>query len=131
MKAREKTRRIHARILARTGVDLSLADVTTLRRAEMTLQRWYEMECGDWNGNVIERDETTGKPSMVHYGQTATRKWKIADRESGAIRRIKAVCSAVRLHYFIQSDPRGCALYVSKEPMTDSDYSGKGVAVCE
>ncbi len=107
-----------------------------LCRASVTLSTWAEKECG--NGNdyaswAIERDETTGKPYLVTYphdfaaGDTTNE--PIADRERGALRRIGGICERLGLHYYHQTDPRGCALYVSREPLTDTNYSG-GVACC-
>lgn len=119
--------------LKRRGIVASFEQVNTLRRAELTLHHWYELECGDGNHHVswaIERDEITDKPSMYyHYNDGETRRTPIADRERGAERRIKSICEGLGVNYYIQSDPRGCALYVSTEPMTDSNYSSVGVAV--
>lgn len=120
------------------GISLSFEDANTLRRAELTLQRWAELECGDgndWGSWAIERDEDTGVPYMVrhHYTHGKGKDWvsrtRIPDREAGALRRIKAICDAHGLHYYHQSDPRGCALYINSEPMPDFDYS-RGVACC-
>lgn len=38
-------------------------------------------------------------------------------------------CRDHGLHYYHQTDPRGCALYVSAEPLTDQNYSN-AVACC-
>ena len=130
MEAYEKSEKVRRSIRSRTGLDVGHDDAATLRRCELTLQRWGEGECGDENGNCIERDEETGKPYRAHYGTTKTR-YSIPDREAGALRRVAAICKRHMLHYFHQTDPRGCALYVSHEPLTDSDYAGKGVACCE
>ncbi len=51
----------------------------------------------------------------------------IPDRERGALARIEKVCKAADLHYYHQTDPRGCALYVSAEPLNDQNYSSKGI----
>ena len=52
----------------------------------------------------------------------------IADREAGALRRVRAVCAANGLHFYHQGDPRGCALYVAREPLDGSNYT-RGFAV--
>lgn len=126
MTRREKNEAIARKL---RGVFLPIGEIDTLRRAEMTLRRWAEEEC---NG-TIQRDETSGQ-AYRHCGYGNGRgpflTTKIADREAGALRRIEAICKARGLYYFHQTDPRGCALYVSAEPMTDSDYSTKGVAIC-
>ncbi len=127
-----KTATIYTSI-ARICPDVTIEDASILRRAEITLHRWAEQECGDSNDHAswaIERDEKTGKPFMVRYPHKGeSRRSAIHDREAGALKRVRAVCSRLGLHFFQQSDPRGCALYVSNEPLTDSDYT-RGVAIC-
>ena len=139
MSARSETYELMARIQRRTGIELSFDDANTLRRAEKTLQRWGEQECGDGNNYgswAIERDEETDIPYMVrHYysiGHSKDRvlRTRIADREAGALRRIKAICERTGLNYYHQSDPRGCMLYVSNQPFADFNYSSVGVACC-
>ena len=103
----------------------------TLRRAQLTLHRWAELECGDGN-KCIERDEKTDKPFMLYVyrsGAFADRRDPIPDRERGALKRVAEVCKELGLFYYHQTDPRGCALYVSREPLSAEDYS-RGVAVC-
>src|SRR3954468_20093762 len=62
-----------------------------LRRIETTLQRWGERECGDGSDWAIERDETTGKPYNVYHGEGKERRYPVADREAGGIKRLKAI----------------------------------------
>lgn len=135
MTARQETMVLTLR-LQNAGINLSYDDVNTLRRAEKTLQRWGELECGDGNSYgswAIERDEETEVPYMVrrHYrhgnGKDTMTRTRIADKEAGALRRVKAICEREGLHYFHQTDPRGCALYVSREPLPDNNYT-RGVA---
>ena len=133
MNARNATHAVLNRFNAR-GISISFQDANTLRKAELTLQRWAELECGDGNDYqswAIERDEQTGKPYMVYYrhDRNEQRREKIADREAGALRRVADVCKRNNLHFFHQTDPRGCALYVSNEPLTDSAYTN-GVSCC-
>jgi len=132
MSARHETRNLMQQLGAR-GISLSFDEANTLRRAEKTLHRWAELECGDsgpyasWS---IERDGQTGKPYWCVYPHTGeARRSPIADREAGALKRIKAICDAHGIHFYHQTDPRGCALYVSAEPIKDYDYS-RGVACC-
>jgi hypothetical protein len=109
-----------------------IPDARTLRRAQMTLHRWAEMECGDGRGH-IERDEQTGKP--FYYNDNARyvqandprRVSSIPDREAGALRRVAEACKAAGLHYYHQTDPRGCALYVAAEPLNAQNYSSRGI----
>ena len=121
-------------IFQRRGIRLSWDEVNTLRRAQITLQGWSEQECGNTNDHCswsIERDETTGKPYRVIYphSEGKSRRYAIPDRESGALRRVAAICQAHGLHFYRQTDPRGCALYVDSQPISDSDYN-RAVACC-
>jgi hypothetical protein len=113
--------------LNRRGIEISERDTATLRLAEMTLRRWFEQECGNgdnWKSWAIERDEKTDRPYMVYYfhsGQTT--RTRIADKEKGARDRVEKTCKRLGLYYYIQTDPRGCALWVSKDPIKDNDYT--------
>ena len=140
MSARNDTYALIAQFAAR-GISLPFDHVNTLRRAEKTLHRWAERECGDSNAFcswMIERDEQTGVPYMVRDSYNSyqcggtvrpnTIKTRIPDRENGALRRVAAICKEHGLHYYHQTDPRGCALYVAREPLTDQNYFSAGVA---
>ena len=121
--ARAKTYELLSR-LANRGINVDFDVAHTLRRAELTLRRWAELECGDSNDYAswaIERDEQTGKPYRVTYPHNSdkVRRHATPDRENGALRRV----AATGLHFYHQTDPRGAALYVSNEPLTDSNYT--------
>ncbi len=126
MDAERKTRLLWYR-LERGGINCSFEQAETLRRAEMTLHRWGEGECGNDRG-CIEMDETTGR-YFWRYSD-GRRGHDMADRKSGALRRVAQVCAELGLHFYHQGDPRGAALYVSREPLTDVDYN-RGVCCCE
>lgn len=104
----------------------------TLRRAQLTLHRWAELECGTHAGH-IERDgdDGNGRPYFVPdwrgRGPGGAVRRPIPDRERGALARVAAVCKASGLHFYHQTDPRGCALYVSAEPLTAENYSQRGI----
>jgi hypothetical protein len=113
-----------------------------LRRIEMTLHRWAEAECGDENGNCIERDEATGKPFRTFERDSGPRgRYPIADREAGALRRMEKIVAARNLragdtvHAYHQGDCRGCMLYILRDSdvrpgeAINSVYT-RGVAVC-
>lgn len=118
-------------LLNQAGIEASYTEAEALRRAQMTLYRWAELECGDgdnFRSWSIERDEATGKPFMCVYPHDGKmHRSPIADREAGALRRVAAICESLGCHFYHQTDPRGCALYVSLQPLTDSDYN-RGVA---
>jgi len=115
------------------GIAASFDDANTLRRAQITLHRWHEQECGDSNEHAsysIERDENTNIPYRCIYPHREGAKnirYRIADKEAGAIRRVAEVCKRLNAHFYVQGDPRGCALYVSTEPLPDHNYT-HGVA---
>lgn len=88
-----------------------------LRRISMTLSRWGELECGDSNNYsswAIERDEKTGKPYRVVYPHMGkSRRYPVADREKGALRRMEKIMAGHPGYVgYYQTDPRGCAVYV-------------------
>lgn len=120
--ASQKTNEIREQ-LARNGIEIEFSQVHKLRRAELTLRRWSELECGDSNDFAswcISRDEQTGKPYMEihnHQGLQQVRRRPIADKERGALKRIKSICDAAGLTFYHQGDPRGCALYIGKSEM--------------
>lgn len=115
-------------------------EAAALRRISMTLQRWFEYECGTGDGQTtrsIERDgdDDDSKPFMRLQYPTrdgyVDRRWPIADRETGARKRLEAIVNArnnrlrvanatgdvlgprtTDLSTFIQGDPRGAALYI-------------------
>jgi hypothetical protein len=131
LSAREKDESV-LRDLQWWEMDMSIDDARILRKAELTLHHWAEGECGDSFGSysrVIERDDNTGKPYMCVYGLDGVSRYAIPDREAGALRRVAKLCKRLGLHYYHQGDPRGCALYVSRNPLTDTNYNTQGTAV--
>ena len=100
-------------------------EAEALRRIGMTLHRWHEMECGNEFG-CIEREEGTDKP---FWRTTSGRAHAIPDREKGALKRPSKImldrtnrllADSVEkmnahgglLASYIQTDPRGAALYI-------------------
>ena len=126
-------------------------EAEALRRISMTLQRWYERECGDGYG-CIERDEATGKPYWLN--SYTSRRTPVPDRETGARRRLDAILKVRNartlltpsgraiteqdrsgvLTAYLQTDPRGAALYIIRPgDVPDggdvSSYYTRGVCV--
>lgn len=102
------------------GMGFSLEECEALRRIQMTLHRWCELECGDGNDYAswsIERDETTDKPHRCVYPHNGPmRRTAVADREKGALKRLAAIMAGhpdLVSHY--QTDCRGCALYIIRK----------------
>lgn len=132
MKASEKNWELARRFWARGIEQVERDHAETLRKAELTLHRWHELECGADNGRgstvIVERDDEGNPYTVVHSG-VRTYRYRRPDHEKGAIHRVADVCAALGLHYYVQGDPRGCALYVSNEPLTDQNYSN-GIPCC-
>ena len=131
-----KTRANTITTLVRMG--LSDLDAAQLCRAERTLHTWAEQECGDgndWASWCIERDEQTGIPYRVVYPHKGeARRTRIPDRETGALKRARAIAAKYGLTIYQQTDPRGCALYLLRpgdvpEGQDASGYYNRGVAV--
>jgi hypothetical protein len=144
MNKREFERRAHQeRVLMDLGFTRDECDA--LRRISMTLQRWYEMECGTDNG-CIERDEDTCKAYWLN--STTMRRHPIADRETGARKRLVKIIEArnvraalvspktgnldadktrICVDAYIQTDPRGAALYIIRPGDVPE---GAGVSSC-
>jgi hypothetical protein len=143
-----------------TLLDLGFTRVEAeqLRRISMTLHRWHELECGDSNtyGSwAIERDDNgDGPPYMVHHhyrhgrGQDTTTRTRIADRETGARKRLDAIIGARNARVkpadgetridpvlaYVQTDPRGAALYILRpgdvpEGKDVAAYYSRGICV--
>lgn len=113
----ERTARFFARM---SELGFSYNEAQSLRRIEMTLQRWGELECGDGNDHCswsVERDEQTNIPYLVTYPHTGkSYRRQIPDRESGALKRMARIMAKhPELWAYHQSDPRGCALYVGRK----------------
>lgn len=127
--AADKDRALAVKLSQRTDRLVTPSQANILRRAERTLSRWGELLCGDGR-HYVSRDEKTGKCRMHWYGGGPRESWPVADRETGALRRVAELCGQLGLHFFHQTDPRGCMLYVAAEPLTEQTYH-RGVACCD
>ena len=123
----------------RNGINLTLEDARTLRRAQLTLHRWDEQRCG-WStpgpygaSSALVRDEDgDDKPYLeIHPNAGLKTRWEpVPDRERGALRRVAAICAKYGASYYHQSDPRGVEVSVSAEKLTDTNYhAGTSCAV--
>lgn len=107
-------------------------DAKALRRIAMQLHRWHEWECGVEDGGV-ERDEATGR--CFWYSSFTGRRTPTLDRETPALKRLaKLMAGYAPLAYYVQSDPRGCAIYVLRpgdvpDGKEVESYYSRGVAV--
>lgn len=142
------------------SIGFTYEESVSLRRIEMTLQRWGEAECGDSNDHFstcIERDETTGRPfRVVHYhNELKSRRYPVADREAGALKRLAQivinrnvrVCNSLpdgqspdHVFWYHQTDCRGCNVYLVTRSQRTHPVTGElmdlgtcytnGLAVC-
>lgn len=141
MKTREKFE-----ILARLqNLGFTWDEANQLRRISLTLNHWFELECGTGDDRVtrsIEREENgEGRPFMrIQYmgydGKWIDERRPIADREAGARKRLAAIMASRkrRLLAYVQGDCRGASLYILRRrdvkpgEAVDSVYN-RGVAV--
>ena len=130
-----------AQINTLVGLGFSTEEAVKLRRISMTLQRWYELECGS-DGGCIERDEETG---LTYWrSEYSGRRTRCPDRETGAVHRLRDIINArnVRqshteepfLNYYLQTDPRGAALYILRpqdipEGKDLASYYSRGICI--
>ena len=138
-------------VLQTLGV--TFVDACALRRISMTLQRWHELECGDGNnygswcitrgrkeaGEFVHDDD--GCPFMEQHsyahgrGKDTVHYTAMPDRERGARKRLAKIMAKYHgLQAYVQTDPRGCALYVLRpgdvpEGADVSECYSRGVAV--
>lgn len=116
--------------LARAGI--KDYDAYALRRISMTLHRWHELECGIDSG-CVERDKKTGKTYWLN--SMNGRRTPFRDRETGAYARLFNIMSSYpTLKSYVQTDPRGCALYILRPndvPLGENvdAYYSRGIAV--
>lgn len=133
------TKKTPACIPALVRAGIAPDDACALRRISMTLHRWHELECGIGHG-CIERDEKTGRPYWVsawgaQWGTGMRCRTPVPDREKGALRRLAAIMRKYPgLGYYVQTDPRGAALYVLRpgdvpEGENPASYYSRGLAV--
>lgn len=129
MTKREAMRQTHQEDTLRS-LGFSREEAEELRRISMVLHRWFEHEC---NGD-IQRDEATDVPYWYNT-MTGKRIYRAPDREKGAQARLARIMAAhPTLSTYVQSDPRGAALYIIRpgdvpEGQNVDSYYSRGVCV--
>ena len=102
------------------GIQIRVAGFLFLGR------RWSELERGGGNNYwswSIERDPAGVPYRCIYSCRGDSQRERIPDREAGALRRVRDVCERNGLHFYHQTDPRGCSLYVDREPLPDNNYT--------
>jgi hypothetical protein len=154
---KQEREEMHRTFNALQTLGFTFEECEKLRRISMTLRRWFELECGngnDWASWAIERDGETEIPYMVTHDHRngKTTRYKVADRETGARRRLEAIIHAVNerrfigddasrldprcddLKTYIQGDPRGASLYILRpgdipEGKDPCAYYSRGICI--
>lgn len=131
-------------------------EAESLRRISLRLRSWHERECGI-DGGCIERDEAgrafwhnsySGRLTPIRDLETGARKRLDAiilrrnerithDSSADAERHIHATCHAKLagvVSAYVQTDPRGCALYILRPGDVPAgqdagSYYSRGIAV--
>lgn len=130
------------------ALGLTHDDAQKLRRLEKRLHRWHELECGvEGPGGMtlcVERDDETNKTYFRRMGWVQGRYFDerspVRDDEPVMRKRMDSILRGYHdLVPFVQTDPRGCALYIIplaavKEAQARGQdasyiYSSRGVAV--
>jgi hypothetical protein len=156
MTRKEAIRQTHQADVLR-GLGFTADEAEQLRRISIRLHHWHERECGDGHG-CIERDETTNKTYWLNA--MTSRRYPIRDLETGARTRLARIITArnqravsaapkpdtsaayadavtaayVNVAAFVQTDPRGAALYILRpgDVPTGADpsaYYNRGICV--
>jgi hypothetical protein len=148
---RKEAERLSRQMDTLRSLGFTTEEAEALRRISMTLHRWHELECGDSNtyGSwAIEREDNgDGPPYMVHHhykhgqGKDTVTRTRIADKERGAQKRLLNIINAeakrhgeCRYSAYIQTDPRGAALYIIRpgdvpDGEDVSAYYNRGICV--
>ena len=129
-----KTEATHRYQLFHALMTLGIAfdDAEQLRRISNRLHRWYELECGTVSG-CIERDDKTDKPYW--FNPNTMHRSPMADWEKGALKRLtKIMAGYPHLTHYLQTDPRGAALYILRpgdvpEGQNVEAYYNRGICV--
>lgn len=134
MKTEPKTLRTLRLAQSLAHFNLSPDDIAKLLRIEKKLRRWHELQCGVDAGRVEEvGGEGSGKWEFVNrHGNRSP----IRDAGKQARKALNA-CTAGNpdLIFYVQTDPRGYALYLLKKSQVETGEDvnavyNRGVAIC-
>lgn len=112
------------RIAKELGLKPENPYLIALRRDAITLRRMYECECNGCTREKLPR-ETWQQYDAARLIQMEWVEKRIETLE----KRIAKNCNTLGLHYYLQGDPRGCSVYVSKSEIPRDDYSRNATGV--
>lgn len=96
--------------------------IKPLRRAANLLRKLYEAEC---NGCTREK---LSFESWEQYDKARDQQMLWVEKRVKAVEtRIAKLCAELDIPFFLQTDPRGCSLYLGTT--SDSRYNTEGVAI--
>ena len=108
--------------LFKRGIHLSLNLIGLIRKDAITLHRLFEHEC-----NACTREkflwESWGDYNIARKKQM---EW-VEKRQTQVLVRLKSRLESVDIPYYIQSDPRGCSLYLCTT--SRENYHQEGIPV--
>lgn len=157
------TRREAERLTHQQNTLMSLGftreEAEALRRISMTLHCWAEHEC---NGTIQREGENGDGRPRAYNPNTGRMYGYVPDRERGALKRLQTIidtrnarvtspnsadaernihaacaartCGHDTLSYYVQGDPRGCALYILRpgdvpDGQRADGYYSRGIAI--
>ena len=102
--------------------DMPFEIVAKLRRDAITLRRLFECECNGCTRDPLKYE------SLENYDQARERQMEWVEKRIEQVKkRIARICKGLELTHFIQSDPRGCSLYLGTD--SKENYHQEGVAI--
>lgn len=113
-------------VKAASALSIPVDIAKDLRKEAMVLHSWYTREANGLDYNEEKGCWEEHWEIISAFGHQDG--WvKVRDLESGAKRRIKAICERFGLKYYILTDPRGAALWVSSSvELNDLNYHVAG-----
>lgn len=97
-------------------------DIRGIRRDAITLRKLFEHSC---NGCIREKHPLESWPA---YDLSRIQQMAWVDKRIEAVeKRIAKRCKAIGISFYIQSDPRGCSIYLGTND--ECRYNTEGIAI--
>lgn len=121
-KTEQRINEIRVELKKKLNFDYSPIILRLIRKDALTLRRLFECSC---NGCTREKlpSETWKQYDQARELQQA---W-IEKRIESVLKRLDRRLREYNIPYYIQSDPRGCSLYLATT--SDNSYNTEGVAI--